>query len=342
MPAFRFQGKRALLTYSRVGDFFTADALLHELIPFIGRLGNEDYKYRWAIERHHDELTADIDDPFLLSFHIHFLFDLGKDCTERGNVFDYEGFHPNVIKKGGKTQFKNAANYLKKDGWWGGNLTDEEETINGEGEDIFAMALNAKNYDEYCEIIIAGNPKAFITSYMNVKTCGKDRFQEEFARWTPNFTLDSFTNIPLLLTHYTQYILSNEAPPSRPRGLIIISPSRYGKTEYCRSITPSHGYMSGEWNPDEIPQNCDNMIFDDIPMSELIPRMRWKHFFGLQKEFNVTGKYRGSRKIVRSWKAFIYLTNTDPRQEEGVNEAMVDYININCDTITLENKLYNN
>jgi hypothetical protein len=75
---FRFQGQRALLTYSRLGDFFTADAFVQAIIPFIGRLGNDTYKYRWAIERHHDEDTQDIDDPFLLSFHAHILIDLGK------------------------------------------------------------------------------------------------------------------------------------------------------------------------------------------------------------------------------------------------------------------------
>jgi hypothetical protein len=38
-------------------------------------------------------------------------------CTERGQVFDFEGQHPNILKKSGKTMFKNAANYLKKDGY---------------------------------------------------------------------------------------------------------------------------------------------------------------------------------------------------------------------------------
>jgi hypothetical protein len=75
---FRFQGQRALLTYSRVGDFFTTDAFVQAVIPFIARLGNDDFKYRWAVERHHDEDTMDIDDPFLNSFHAHILIDLGK------------------------------------------------------------------------------------------------------------------------------------------------------------------------------------------------------------------------------------------------------------------------
>ena len=75
---FRFNGRRALLTYSCVGDFFTTHAFVDAIIPFIARLGNEDYKYRWAIERHHDAETADIDDPFLVSFHAHILVDLGE------------------------------------------------------------------------------------------------------------------------------------------------------------------------------------------------------------------------------------------------------------------------
>lgn len=126
----------------------------------------------------------------------------------------------------------------------------------------------------------------------------------------------------------------------RPLSLIIISPTRYGKTQWARTITPDHAYMATEWNPDRIPDDAKLLIFDDVPMSELLPRMRWKAFFGMQQEFEITGKYRGSRSILRSWKGFVYLCNTDPRDEPNVTQATRDYITNNSIVVQLEDKLF--
>jgi hypothetical protein len=49
----------------------------------------------------------------------------------------------------------------------------------------------------------------------------------------------------------------------------------------------------------------------------------------MQEEFNITGKYKGSHQILRSWKGFIFLCNIDPRTEEGVTQATYDYITAN-------------
>jgi len=75
-------------------------------------------------------------------------------------------------------------------------------------------------------------------------------------------------------------------------------------------------------------------------MSELLPRQRWKPFFGMQDEFEITGKYTAAIPILWSWKGFIYLANEDPREAEGISPAIRSYIDINCDVITLENKLF--
>jgi hypothetical protein len=93
-----------------------------------------------------------------------------------------------------------------------------------------------------------------------------------------------------------------------------------------------------EWNPKKIPENVDLLIFDNIPMLELLPRQRWKPFFGLQDEFEIIGKYIASILVIRSWQSFIYLYNMDPR--EGIIPAIRNYIDINCNVITLDKKLF--
>lgn len=63
-----------------------------------------------------------------------------------------------------------------------------------------------------------------------------------------------------------------------------------------------------------------------------------KNFFGLQSDMEITGKYRGSRSIVRTWKGFIYLSNKDPRVD--LSEEEIDFLNINCDFVTLDTHLF--
>jgi hypothetical protein len=260
------------------------------------------------------------------------------DCKVRGQVFDYEGQHPNIIRKGGKKQFENAANYLKKDGYWGGNLADEE--VEGyQAEDIWAMAVDEKEETEFERILRCGDPKSYIKSYINIREYKRDNFKKDHRKFESRYTQEDFENVPQVMQDYARYILGEEEI-ERPRGLVIISESRFGKTQWARSITKNHGYLCTEWNPKKIDQDCDLLIFDDIPMSELLPRNRWKPFFGMQEEFEITGKYTSSISVLRSWKGFIFLCNEDPREEEGVSAAVRNYININCDVITLETPLF--
>ena len=100
--------------------------------------------------------------------------------------------------------------------------------------------------------------------------------------------------------------------------------------------------MSTEWNADQIDEEKKLLIFDDVPMSELLPRQRWKAFFGLQQEFDITGKYRASKHIIRGWKGFIFCCNQDPRFEENVTEQQRNYITANSIIVELDNPLFNN
>ena len=141
MP-FRFQGQRALLTYSHVGNFFAANDFALAVISHIANLGNADFRWKWAIELHNDDNNYD-NDMEEGSWHVHVVFDLGKPCTERGQVFDFGGFHSNIAPCRGKTQWINQLRYLEKEGWFKTNIEDRlDEEIEGENAgDIFRRAL---------------------------------------------------------------------------------------------------------------------------------------------------------------------------------------------------------
>jgi len=292
--AFRFQGRRALLTYSRVGAFDAAYALAEALIPHIMPLANDNFQWKWAVEQHHDEgiEEGDLENG---SWHVHVAIDLGKSCTERGQIFDFQGHHPNLKPCGGKVQWHNVLKDLEKNNCWQTNIDDEmdEEDDSEPKDEVFRKALAMGTEEEFQETIAEGDPEAFCKSYISIRACGQDRFRREPKKWTARRTLADFANVPQVLTDYATYINSDDEI-ERPKALIIISPTRFGKTQWARTINANHGYMATEWNVDKIQEDCKIMIFDDVPMSELLPRQRWKAFFGMQEEFDVSGKYRGS------------------------------------------------
>ena len=158
MPTFRFQGRSCLLTYSAVGDFFTAYAFALDVIEYIRPKATDNYLWKWAVEAHLDS-NPDRDEHMEHGWHVHLFIDLGKVNTERGHIFDFGGFHPNIKLCGGRTQRQNQLRYLEKDGFWGSN---EEELMDAgitgvEKDDVFARALDASTIDDFNNIIKSGN-----------------------------------------------------------------------------------------------------------------------------------------------------------------------------------------
>lgn len=264
-------------------------------------------------------------------------FDLGKMCTERGHVFDFQGHHPDLIPKGGSQQWKNALKYLEKDHFFKSNFGEDEEECQEHGENTWAKAISMETAEEFHQTLSQEEPKDYLRSFISINTYAKQRYQKPQAPYTSPYSLNDFPNTPQILKDYSNYTNSDEVI-NRPKTLIVISETRFGKTKWARAITPDHVHLRGEWNPDRIKDDCKLLIFDDLPMSELIPKDRWKSFFGMQDSMDIAGKYRSSRNINRGWKGFIYLTNTDPRLEVDENKSR--YITLNSHIVTLESPLF--
>jgi hypothetical protein len=89
-----------------------------------------------------------------------------------------------------------------------------------------------------------------------------------------------------------------------------------------------------------IKPDTELLIIDDLNIEDFGNNGRWKAFFGLQSEFNISGKYVAPKTIHRSWKGFIYLTNDPLTLQPKVTNRMIEYIEGNCDTITIEAPLF--
>lgn len=123
---------------------------------------------------------------------------------------------------------------------------------------------------------------------------------------------------------------------NRPNSLILIGPSRSGKTEWARSLGP-HMYFNNLLNLDNWDSEVDYIILDDFSsdITKYLPC--WKCFFGGQKEFTLTDKYRG-KKTVKWGKPMIWLSNEDIFK--NLNIEHIEFIKKNCTVVVLDKKLY--
>lgn len=352
MPAsrtanFRFQGTRALLTYSRVGTFDVAYDFAVAVIPaVIVPHANANLVWRWAVEQHHDEGIEEGDHDNG-SFHVHVAFDLGRAATERGHIFDFRGNHPNIKTCGGKTQWKNTLAYLTKDLCFQDNIGNdgqEAEEARGAGEDTWGDIVAAETLEEATELLKTTQPKALVCNYNNVKAYLRDTFPPPPPPTIPTRDPNDFTfsdEQRAIIRPWLNTVLIPDLDLSvRHPTLVLIGPGGTGKTEFARSLEKNFAHMSGGWDAEILRKGCEDradlLILDDIPL-ESQGYYRYKPLFGNQVQFQNTGKYKSETTLIRTWKGVIWCTNEDPRETPGWSSS---YINSMCTFVNIPNKLF--
>lgn len=118
----------------------------------------------------------------------------------------------------------------------------------------------------------------------------------------------------------------------RPLTLLLVSPTRFGKTAWARSLG-KHIYWHSEFSLKRFHEDAQYAIMDDIVFPPPNPKAWW----GAQLEFEQSDKYMPKRHI--HWgKPLIFLANpdTDPRHSIHWNTWFSD----NCIAVDLLNKLY--
>lgn len=118
----------------------------------------------------------------------------------------------------------------------------------------------------------------------------------------------------------------------RPRSLILVGKSRTGKTEWARSLG-RHVYYNGLFNLDDWDATAKYVIFDDFNIEFF---NQYKAWFGAQKRFTVTDKYR-KKKTITWGRPMIWIGNDDPRTNDKVDKEWMDLNSVYC---FIHNKLY--
>lgn len=330
MASFRFNAKRAFLTYPQSGDLSLSSILDHA--KSIADLQH----YKIVKELHEDG-----------SPHIHaILIYFNKLNLKNPRAFDVDGHHPKIepVKS-----LKSALIYLDKDFI---EKIESEEISNSIGRLPWGDILSATTKEAFLDSIKENYPRDFVLKNQDICAYAEKYFNEP-TTYTPSFT--NF-HVPNELNDYYETYLADRGrsppnpgrvqtvpiagggtSPDRVKSLFLISPSRFGKTEWARSHG-DHAYFNHNINIDKFQPDQLYAVFDDMQLFSRERISYFKPFIGCQKEFDITDKYRHKRTL--SWgRPSIFLMNL-PEWNEIKNSNMYDYILTNSSIVILNTPLF--
>lgn len=335
MNNFRFNHIQLGLTYAQANGLTKAKIkkYLEEWYFNNGSVITKVVRYLIAEEHHGDGGVH---------FHVYVRLDnvLRTRETRIFDIFDQETnnlFHPHVEKIRG---LQNMLDYCTKEDelpvsnwdWKNANsLIIKKGQV--DWDDVFGSDYSTA--EEFLDLMMARYPSYFAAHYLALRQIAYDRYQKDIREYNPGFI--QFNNLPPVLLHWIDHSLLLTGI-ERPKSLVLIGPSRTGKTEWARSIG-RHMYFNNYFNLDLWDDEAAYAIFDDMDVDPDVGLEKyfrsWKAFFGAQKEFTVTDKYRRKKRV--SWgKPIIWIANNEIK----CNTRTMDYIRANSVICRIYNNLY--
>ena len=142
----------------------------------------------------------------------------------------------------------------------------------------------------------------------------------------------AFVSFPHLPATVSEWVAEEMIKPDYPKSLVLVGPSRIGKTEWARSLG-RHNYHGALFSLRHFDASVDYIVLDEFDIANF---PQYKVWLGAEKTFYATEKYVPKQYIV--WgKPCIWLNDKDPREARGVD---VDWLNDHCVFATLDGPLF--
>lgn len=252
--------------------------------------------------------------------HLHALILLTKRLlTHNERFFDLDGHHPNIQSARNKSA---TIAYVKKHGDF---IEDGDSPVKRKWVEV----LTAGDRDEAAQRIREISPRDWVLSYDRVQHYLDTAFPQQRETYTSDYSFDAAV-IPAGIRRW----LDQRHESARPLSLLIIGPSRTGKTELARSFG-HHIYWNGYFDLRQYDNSAEYAIFDDIPWERF--EFMAKQWLGAQKEFTCTDKYC-RKQTIRWGRPTIYISNTDPRDK--MDDHIREWLQHNVITQIIHNKLF--
>jgi hypothetical protein len=232
--------------------------------------------------------------------HLHVLIQFSNKKNIKNNkYFDFLNYHPNI----------QATKNVKA---WMEYITKDDKNTLSWGSLVTKLGwknvLAIDNKDDFMETIAQIAPRDYILSHERIEYFVSKKFKPTITyQPKPDETI---FKIPFELE---MWLDSMFCVGSRPITLVLSGTTRYGKTNWARSLGP-HMYFNSQFNMDDWDDEAKYMVLDDMKF-EFIPSR--KALWGAQQQFVITDKYRHKRTV--QWgKQLIFICNDLPAFTEDV------------------------
>ena len=277
MPAFDFNRKQVFLTYAQC-DIPKQDLLTHFEETFLIQ------SYCIAQELHEDGRP-----------HLHAYFAFQQKLHSRdARVFDFRGKHPNIA--GPIRSNKRTLSYIRKhdDYIQSDDLAEDESN--------WATIIDtSESKASFLDAVRARYPRDYVLSLSRIEYTADRLFPSTGSVYESAYDHGDFVLPP----RATEWV-DQRADRDRPKSLILVGATRTGKTEWARSLG-RHIYFNSVFNLDKWDSSAEYAIFDDCEWQFIPSKKGW---FGAQKEFDCTDKYR-HKKTLQWGRPSIFLCNPD-------------------------------
>lgn len=180
------------------------------------------------------------------------------------------------------------------------------------------------------------NNNALIKGFFKTSKSKKPKPNYDFIYYVPRKLMDYL----LWLDQWIMKWHTNQPLEDRPKGLVIISPTRYGKTKLL-SCFGSFTYICNMWDMDAWEGFAAFTIMDDVdPVdNEKGNNFSWyKPFFGSQDVVTVTDKFKPKKQLANG-KPLVWISNYE-LDEIFKKPTDIDYIKNNMVIVHLNRPLW--
>jgi len=272
----RFDAKSVFLTYPRCSE--TKESLLE----FLQSKFTVE-KYIISSENHSDG-----------GLHLHALITFVCPLRTRDNtIFDFNRHHPNIQSP---RHLKKTYEYVAKDNDY------IENGYEFKNKSDWTSVFEATSKEEFLSKAKAISPRDYCLALERLEYAADKLFRPVKPPYKPKYSLDSF-----LIPHALN-VFKDQMNDDRPKSLLIVGPSRLGKTQLIKTMFPIHTYWYQyidlrSWNDSASLLILDDFEWDKIPCK--------KGLIGAQETIVLTDKY--CRKKTIDWgKPCVILMNDLP------------------------------
>jgi len=202
----------------------------------------------------------------------------------------------------------------------------------GDRDEAYTRArVDATDWKDYIRIIGELEPEHCARSFTSLKSYAQHLFPEEAF---PPYVAPTWCNKGWRLPEELEKWKKEEVgKKDRPKCLVLVGPSRLGKTQWARSLG-RHMYWRGTTNVTNWDVEAKFLIFDDIEW-KFIPQK--KALLTCMGDATVTDKYKGKKDIKVDKNAIVLCNEFDL---EGIEES--EYWRANCSIVRISEPLFDN